>query len=105
MLSETAPVRAVLEEVILNEVYKGFENISSLRVGQTTESFAVYVDDAKPFKLEDLPPIIEPFQVVDLNILRSELEGVGKYSDKFIEGVIGGLQRSSLYNGTPSSQR
>ena len=39
------------------------------------------------------------FDKISLNEVKIELARVGKYSEKFIESVVGGLAKSSQYEG------
>lgn len=41
---------------------------------------------------------LEEFQQVPLNQLKMELAQTGKYSEQFIESVIKGFEKSSLYD-------
>lgn len=42
---------------------------------------------------------LETFEKTSLNEVKMELARTGKYSEKFIESVVGGLAKSSQYEG------
>ncbi|OGM31495.1 hypothetical protein A2630_03660 [Candidatus Woesebacteria bacterium RIFCSPHIGHO2_01_FULL_44_10] len=41
--------------------------------------------------------IFKPFKKVSLSKIKREMKATGQYNEKFIESVIGGLSKSSVY--------
>lgn len=81
----------IAKKVNIEAKKKGFATRSEFMRSLLREYF---VDEAKPEKLEFKEFTRQPLKKIKLDLART-----GKYSEEFIESVVKGFSKSSLYEG------